>query len=145
MDLKLDKETKEKLIGMLPFSEMAEDSYTPKKFIDDKIPIEFRPIFKLRPFNNAEKIKAKTLIKKMAANGDAYGTDDDCLEIIRKVVIGWENYYDIGKGCYIEYKSSEDGGADKSIFKNIPKSIANPLFFRVYALSGILDMESVPL
>ena len=134
-----DKETREKLDGLLPFSQDAIDKYTPALFED--VDEKFRPVFHVRTFNRSEAEKVKRAFKNIKAT-----REEELIEFARRVTVNWENLIDMGTEEEIEYLASEDGtGADKDTFKRLPTTTITQILKHASIISGLLDVEKLGL
>lgn len=139
---RIDEDVKKQLIGMLPFSSSRQVDFTPEKY--DCIPEEYRPVFKMRPLTTAEAENVKETLIKMK-DLKTIDLERRTKEAVRKCLVGWDNFIDIGKEEYIEYKEDAICGCDKELFSAIPTSIIGDMFFYLTKLSGLLDIEKLSL
>jgi hypothetical protein len=143
----MNEEVRKQLMGLLPYSDSAREHYIPKDFVDKKIPEEFKPVFELKPWTQAEKDDMMILIQQMDTidKKEAHIINKKLNEGTRKAITGWKNFYDIGSGELIEYQEDKKGGADKKVWDRVPDTIKTSLYFKVGGMSGILAPEIVSL
>jgi len=133
----LTPEVKAALMSKVPFHKDAKIEYTPKAFETDDIPVEYRPVFTLRPFTKPEAGE----VKKACTKAD----DAIIREWSRKVCTGCVNLFDAGTGEELEYKADPAGGADKEFWAVLPDHIVGDILMYTSCVSGILDKDKVGL
>jgi len=142
---KLDEATKKALYGIFPFSVdqtselvlIEAISEVGKKMVANKIPLL---TFKIRPFTKAERGEAYEAV------GDYEGRKEKRCELARKVTKGWVGLFDSATGDEIKYKSNNaDGGADDTIFSNLPEFTLGRIFNHAYLISGLSLPEKLSL
>ena len=137
----LDEETKRKLMGFVPFSVNATAAYTPEEFKFIKEP-QYRPIFILRPFSQAE----VTQMRRNSSTYTAQSTQEEISviadlnrELVRGCIKGWANLFDAGTGEEIVFKD------DKDIFNSFPKWLTNAITDQIRRISGLSSVEDLGL
>jgi hypothetical protein len=139
----MDEATKEKLHGLLPFSTKATINYTPEFYKEAEVPEEFRPVFVLRPYARDEVKNARKVLTSVEK--DEVQKEDNFIELSRKVVVGWNNLYDVGNGEEIEYVQDSTGGACKEIYDNIPTPVKAAILIQAVKISGLFDLAKLGL
>jgi hypothetical protein len=143
----LDEETRQKLLGYLPFSAEATIEFTPHRFSKD-IPSEYIPVFSLRSFTEAER-------QQLAKNHLSYKQDmpqeqidavyDSNKLLLRACIMGWRSYFDVGTKEEVEYRASPSGGCDETVFKRLPDWIVLDLLRYVSRISVVSAPEDLSL
>jgi hypothetical protein len=167
----LTAEERRNLAGYLPFSNEATIEYTPVFFLrrqerwDVKkeqsvtitedgqdmpylVPDGYRPTFTLRCFTKAEYDKAQALLQDARLDKDnarAVERLPKTKELLRAVVMGWVDLWDLGKMEMLPFKADPAGGCDKVLFDKVPDWIFTDLQSYVYRLSGITPGERLSL
>lgn len=162
----LTAEERVKLAGYMPFSNDATIEYTPEFFLRKKlgefdpiknefvqsneyeVPDGYRPTFILRCFTKAEYDKAQLLLQEARLDKDSIKAAErlpKTKELLRVVVMGWSDLWDLGKMEMLPYKADSAGGCDKELFNKIPDWIFMDLQSYVYRLSGITPGERLSL
>jgi len=133
----LTPEVKAALMSKVPFHKDARVEYTPKAYITDEIPVEFRPVFTLRPFTKVEAVEVKKACIKA----------DDV--VVRKwsqlICLGWVNMIDSGTGENVEYVADPTGGVDKDLWATMPDHIVADILMYASCISGLLDKDKLGL
>jgi hypothetical protein len=140
----LTPEIRDKLLGIMPFSEKASLWIVPDKYksIEDE---QFRASFEIRSFTKDEIRTAKKLLLAIK-DSNSLSKEPEIIELTRKKVINWKNLFDLGTMEEIVFATSEeDDGASKKLFESIPASIQGQIFFEVIRISGLIDIEKVSL
>lgn len=137
----LDEETKKALFGMMPFGRDGVAEFTPFLLKNAEIDEQYKSVYKIRPFNAAEKKTANTLLKDFA------NSDENLIyETARTGVIGWENVFDLSTGRELQFlKDEKDECASKDCFMQIPQSVVSGIFIFRVKISGLLDIERLSL
>jgi hypothetical protein len=136
----LTEEQKKELLGYVPFSCSASDLYTPDEF--KAVKEDLRPIFDLRPLNQAEmtQIKKNSLGYTRDSTPDQVNAiADNNKEIIRECIKSWTNLYDAGSGEEIDFKK------DKELFNRLPNWLINSITDRIRRISGLSSAEDLGL
>jgi hypothetical protein len=150
----MTEELRKQLAGYLPFSNEAVIGFTPQAFllkdVKDKfrIPEQFHPIFSVRCFTKSEYEEAKKILHEELSDKDKKGeseTFQKTRDLVRKVVTGFKNLWDIGTMMEISYKSDPAGGCDKALWDKIPDFIYYEIRNYVHQISGITPGELVSL
>ena len=140
---KLTDEVREQLLGVLPFSVSSTIEHTPKTY--DEIPEEYRPVFKLRPFNKVESDAVRALMLKISTM-KPLEIEKKTREQVRACLMGWENMLDIGSMQMLDYKEQAgDGGCDRDLFDIVPVSVVGDMFYFLSRMSGLLNIEKLGL
>ena len=135
-------ELREKLVGLMPFSQNGTMEFTPAEYVERDLPIEVHPVYELRAWTKQE---ADAVNKRMARKDQ---TDEERSQAIfeeaRIAVKNWENLYDLGTCKLIAYAAAQDGGADPEVFKQVPP-VTNivPIWRQVASMSGVLGPSVV--
>ena len=169
----LTEEMRKALAGYLPFSPNASIEYTPpfftkrqerwdeikKEFVnkDEKgtdlpflIPEDFQPVFTVRSFSKAEYDEAGKIIHEEIMDKENKNLIDiasKTKETVRKVIVGWKKFIDIGTLQEIEFKADVVGGVDKTLWEStrMPDWVYRDIRNFVYRLSGVTAGEKISL
>lgn len=145
--MKLDKNLKNQMRGLLPFDSDSIDSFTPKEY--KKLPIEFQPIFHLKPWIQKEKDKALLISEKLQAsntNSEKIKINNEINCLTRKNIINIENLYDIGNEEFIVVEKDTDFDCvSLDVWDKIPKPIQTSVYFCLSSISGLISSEIVGL
>ncbi|MEA3346961.1 MAG: hypothetical protein U9Q21_02590 [Candidatus Auribacterota bacterium] len=160
---------REALKGLTPFSRDKSSDFTPDFFKTETerkgekgktikepiIPVEFHPVFKIRPFTKDELKAAREILSKVyqnikakaEGNSEKYSSEhfSEVDSMARKVCIGWDNYYNSGTEKLMEWEKEEDGGCREMVFELVPSKITTAIFLHSARISGILDLERLGL
>jgi hypothetical protein len=161
----LTEDLRKQLAGYLPFSPSASIAYTPAFFLRKKeawsaekkqfvtleeflIPDGYRPTFTLRPFTKEEYDEASKIMHEEVLDADNKGMLElaaKTKELVREVILGWKDFFDIGTLQEIEYKGT--AGVDKDLWTSarMPDWVYSDLRNYVYRLSGITPGERISL
>ena len=137
-DRRLSEETRQQLLGLLPFSVGSTIEFTPERF--GGVEEEFRPGYTIRGFTQEESTKVKKLLRNVK---DA--NEEELNEYARMIVMGWKNIFDTGTFEEIEYKADPAGGCDKDLFKIFPDTTKGDILFYGVKISGLIDPEKLGL
>jgi hypothetical protein len=158
--IELTDEMRVKLAGHLPFSLEATIKYPPSEYIDkyekdgkkvyvvDESLHNFFPVFELRGFTEAEKIKSESITKEMRADKENLKLDEQIKEIkelVRLAVKGWTHFIDIGTKKEIIYETDAVSGCKKEVFEKVPMGMIWKLYYYVQQLSCITSGEKISL
>lgn len=135
---KLTPELMEYLKGMLPFSAET-DEFVPSIFMRDNIPVEVRPVFKVRILKKTEHdrfIKLSNDIEKE--------TTEAISEAARSVCVGWRNLFDVSTGNEIAFKGDMTGAAVDA-WDNIPHHLRGRILSHAITVSGLLSADKCGL
>jgi hypothetical protein len=161
----LTDDLRKQLAGYLPFSPSASIDYTPAFFLrkkeawsDEKkqfvsleeflIPDGYRPTFTLRPFTKEEYDEAGKVMHAEVLDVDNKKLLDNAAmtkELVRKVILGWKDFFDIGSLQEIEYKGGNGVDKDLWVSTRLPDWVYSDLRNYVYRLSGITPGERISL
>lgn len=163
-EITMTPELRNQLAGYLPFSNDATTKYTPDFFLQKKkvwneekkefddgeiiIPEKFQPKLEVRCFNKGEYDKAKKLIIEETQDKEEKRKSElfeQTKELARKVVMGWSDYWDIGKMEEIKFKADPEGGCDKDLWAKMPDWMFYSIRTFVYRLSGLTPGEILSL
>ena len=158
--MKLNKNIRDKMRGLLPFDGDSVEYYTPKEYkkviekdkegneIECPIPEEFQPVFHLKPWNQEQKEKVEIIIEKLSSektkNEDKIKVNKEIGELCRSQVVNIEKLYDVGKNDFIDVEI-EDGCISKKDWSKIPQKIQTSVYFCLISISGLLSSEIVGL
>lgn len=144
--MKLDKNIRDKMRGLLPFDGDSVEYYTPKEY--KELEEDFRPVFHLKPWNQEQKEKVEIIIEKLSSektkNEDKIKVNKEIGELCRSQVVNIEKLYDVGKNDFIEVEI-EDGCISKKDWSKIPQKIQTSVYFCLTSISGLLSSEVVGL
>jgi len=123
----LDQEMINRMVGCLPVSNDFTVNFTPES--TKELPEEFRPIFRLKPFNHSQ-------IKSLGKIGN---NDDAALDALRKQILGWSNLYEINnnEAVEIEYVSDSQGNLDRSSVNKLSIRLSVEILNELTRISGI--------
>ena len=147
--VKMTKEMKAKLAGLLPMDNTTSYSWTPDVYLTKTVDEEgketydideaFHPVFEIRQFSQEQVLDIKVSISKelnskskvvnqtkMAAQNKEY------MDMLHTVLVGWTNLYDLGTGDLFEY----DGSLDTMM--KLPESIRTDLFAEAMRITGFI-------
>jgi hypothetical protein len=169
----LTDEMRKQLAGYLPFSPSASIEYIPSFFLrrnerwdakeekfvnkDEKgalldflIPVSFQPVFTVRPFTKSEYDEAGKLMHEEVLDKDnskLLDTMAKTKELVRKVILGWKNFVDLGTLEEVDFKADSVSGVDKSLWDSsrMPDWVYSDLRAFVYRLSGVTAGERISL
>ena len=145
--MKLDKNIRDKMRGLLPFDGDSVELYTPKEYKDD-LPEDFQPVFHLKPWNPEQKEKIEIIVEKLQIatipTSEKKKVNKEISELCRQQVINIEKLYDVGKNEFIEV-DIEDGCLSKRCWNKIPQKIQTAIYFCLTSISGLLSSEVVGL
>ena len=134
-DLKLYAELKEKLKGLMPFSQAGVVEYTPPELLDRDLPEEMITVYTHRCFSQKENEEFNQLIK------DGKVTNQTARDFARRVTKGWKNLYDLDSGKEIPYKADADGGCDKVLWDAVLDYAAGGICRNAGKWSGLYPPE----
>lgn len=144
--MKLDKDVRDKMRGLLPFDGDSVELYTPKEY--QELENDFQPVFHVKPWNQEQKEKVEIIIEKLSSdktkNEDKVKVNKEIGELCRSQVVNIEKLYDVGKNDFIEIKI-EDGCISKKDWSKIPQKIQTSVYFCLNSISGLLPAEVVGL
>jgi hypothetical protein len=114
------------------------------------IPDGYRPVFVLRSFTKDEYDQAAKIMQDEVldtGNKHLLDTMTRTRELVRHVVLGWRDFWDIGTLEDIEYTADPSGGVDKELWGStrMPDWVYGDLRTFVYRLSGITPGERISL
>jgi len=146
-DIRMTREMREELLGLLPFSTKATLDYVPAPYMlkNDQdefvVPDELRPTFTLRAMSREEMdtMRQKSKTSKM---------DDEALrDIVASVCTGWADLYDISPEVpeLIDYKQDPKGGADREVFAMVPAPVVADLAMCILRMNGLMGTEAMGL
>ena len=146
--MKLDKNLRKKMFGLLPFDEEVIEKFTPKEF--EKLPKEFQPVFHIKPLSASDKDKASLTAEKASKSGASKKDQEEWNEVLNEItrthLLNIENLYDVSHNKFIEIKKDESKNCiHKDIWDKLPKKTQNTLYFCLTSISGITDGESMGL
>lgn len=130
-----------RLLGFVPFSTNATIPFTPPW---PEVPVEFTPIFHIRSFSQEEMLQLKSNYRNLT-DKNAAETADLNLNLVRKCVKGWENFFDAGTCEEIAYQSEADLGCCMTIWKSLPSWLLRAIMDEVRKLSGLTSLEDLSL
>jgi len=142
-ELKITDDLREKLKGLMPFSQAGVIDFTPAQFLKAGLEKDQIPVFTHRCFSQAENNEYRKAISA-AMNGDTYKTGELLTiqrEFARKVLKGWKNYYDLESGKEIPFGADADGGCDKRAFEYVLDFIASAITDNAGQWSGLKPPE----
>jgi len=146
-ELKITDELREKLKGLMPFSQAGVIDYTPAQFLSAGLEADQIPVFTHRCFTQAENLEYREAIS--TAMGDGKYKIGELLKIQRefdrKVLKGWKNYFDLESGKEIPYGADADGGCDKRAFEYVLDFIASGITENAGQWSGLKPPEAEAL
>jgi len=144
--MKLDKNLRKKMLGLLPFDENSIEKYTPKEFSNKDIPEDFKPIFHLKPWNQEQKDNAVLIAQKMIDGDDSKKIElnKQLNDSVRFNVIDIERLYDLGKNEFIKVEK-EEGCISISTWKSIPKTTQSSIYYCLSSISGLTTGETMGL
>ena len=151
----------EDLYEFLPIgSEVIE--YSP-----EKVPIEYRPTFKIKQLTKKDKLEFTKLKMTMISLGQkmakqVYDMDSDfddvdkaidelsivddvdkisnrVGEIIRKYILGWEGFKDLEYNDFLY--ESDDLGLKKEVYDKVPETMMKLLTDEILRISGLSEVE----
>ncbi len=149
------------LLEFLPIgSEVIE--YSP-----EKVPIEYRPTFKIKQLTKKDKLEFTKLKMTMISLGQkmakqVYDMDSDfddvdkaidelsivddvdkisnrVGEIIRKYIVGWEGFKDLEYNDFLY--ESDDLGLKKEVYDKVPETMMKLLTDEILRISGLSEVE----
>ena len=100
----LDEATKKALLGVAPMSSNSKFKFTPEVFSKVNVSEEFKPIFYIRGLTVDEAGTLDKLVSESASaaiNKDLW--NEKAFELTRKLIVDWENVFDIGSGEEISF------------------------------------------
>lgn len=140
--MKLTKEVREQLIGLLPMDN-SEYDFTPNVF--DKIPEEFQPTFKITQLDNGEANKVKEMMylesmsdgktRKKSIAKEIQNKNDVYMDMVFNHLRGWDNLYNAVTGEPFDY----DG--EKETMLKLPEVVLTAIFSKMMEVSGFLPKE----
>ena len=140
---KLDEATKKLMYGLCPFSidQTSEYHLFDERWAEkNKIPLEFRPIFNVRPFTKTERGEA------IACANNYDSEKEKRFELARKATKNWKALFDCATGNEIKFKAhNADGGADETLFASLPENTKGFIFNHAYVISGLSAPEKLSL
>jgi hypothetical protein len=164
----MTEELRKQLAGYLPFSNEATIDYPPsmymkhvakwdeekQEFIDTPeftVPLDLHgyfPTFTLRCFNKGEYTQAHKLMAEIREDKENKNFIDRLpknRELVRAVVVGFKNMWDLGTMKDTDYVADPSGGCGKALFEKVPDWMITSMLFYVYRLSGITPGEQLSL
>jgi hypothetical protein len=104
----------------------------------------------VRPFTKSEYDEAGKLMHEEVLDKDnskLLDTMSKTKDLVRKVILGWRNFVDLGTLEEIEFKSDSTSGIDKSLWDSsrMPDWVYSDLRAFVYRLSGVTAGERISL
>jgi hypothetical protein len=137
-EARMDEATREQLLGLLPFSVGSHHKFTPERLAS--LPEEYRPVFHIRRLTTLEKKNIKNLFKEKGTNAE-----DRTLDIVRKVLVGWDNLIDAATNEPIDFLTGEGGVIDKDLWEGLPDLIKAAIVTETCMISGLIDPEKLGL
>lgn len=114
----ISEELKIKLAGLLPINSDFTVKFTPKDY--DEIPVEFKPIFILKPWTNNQ-------MKQLALVAN---NEEKAISLIVSQIVDIQNLYNISTG-------EEEQFDPQTIGNKIPKKILLSLMSELTRISGL--------
>jgi hypothetical protein len=137
----MDEETRQKLKGLLPFSEKSIVKFSPQCYKDLGVDERFIPVFSMRGLTRSEHMDLVSISQRMASGESQEDNTDDQLKALRKIIVGWENIYD-GASCDpIVFTVDDDGYANSSVFYSLHYSVQIELIGKMFEISGLAPLE----
>lgn len=144
----LDKEYRDQLKGLIPFSIGSTVEFTPKTFADMNLPDELKPVFTQRVFTKQEADQVKRLIVKSVST-ESVDTKLDQIDRLRdygrKTIVGWKNIYNPETGEEVSFKACDKGGADPEYFMQLNPTILDEVVANASQISCLMPPEKVGL
>jgi len=142
--IKMTKEVREQLTGIIPMRKGAVYSFTPDDFID--VPVDFRPVFRIRQLSQEQVNVLKQMLLAEANDTSKKGASKQVKEVVRKnkvymemlhsVLDGFDNVAFLadvdGEVEFLEY----DGSIDSML--EVPESTLTAVFNEVMKITGFL-------
>jgi hypothetical protein len=142
-------------IGLLPLGIDAKHNFQPKYF--DKFPKDYRMKFVLKPLNNLLKREWLRVVKVIMFEELHYMQNDiesinkydqnneyELRDIIRKSVVGWENFKTANNDS-IMFELDDDGFLKDELFSLLPDTIIAELTNEINLISCLKDVEKLGL
>lgn len=137
------------------------------EFSPEKVPIEYRPTFKIKQLTKKDKLEFTKLkmtmislgqkmakqvydmdsefedvdkaIDKLSVVDDVDRISNRVADIIRKYIIGWEGFKDLEQNDFL-YESDELG-LKKEIYDKVPEQMIKLLTDEILRISGLSEVE----
>lgn len=140
----LDEATRALLHGIAPFSSSSSLLFTPPVYDRMQLQKDLRPVFKIRGLTIEEGAELDSLMEQ-AALAKSSDWNSKVFDLCRKLVIGWEQIFDIGTGEEMTYAADPQGGADTKLWAAQPVVNKSAIFSKVMQLHGLVDVEKLGL
>ena len=142
--MKLTKEVREQLVGLLPMDNDAVHEYTPTLF--ESIPDKYKPIFYINQLNNKESNKIKEMMylesmetgKKKNIAKSIEKKNEVYMEMLHNHLVGWDNLYKFVNND--EAEILEYDGKIETMMK-LPEIVLTDLFTEIMRITGFLPKE----
>jgi len=144
--MKLDKNMRDKMRGLLPFDMSGVEEYTPKEY--KELPEEFQPVYFLKPWNQGQKDKIALYTEQLndEKSKDKSKINKQINELCRQQIVKIEKFYDIGKEEFVEVEiDSEKNCIKEDIWNIIPTKIQTSIYFCISSISGLVQSEVLGL
>ncbi len=145
--MKLTKNERKMMLGLLPFDGETIDKFTPKQY--KSIPEKYKPVFHLKPWNQKEKDEITLIISKLEVAKDNAKEKVDITkelnESTRKKICNIENLFDVGLEKIIDCPMDKDGYVSDEMWSRMPEVIKTALYFQLSIISGITTAEQLGL
>lgn len=153
----MTEDLRRKLAGFISFSNDATIDFPPEEYLEkDKdenftIPQDLHayfPTYAIRCYTVAENEIARGIIDAVQEDTEHKNIEErfkSIREIVRVVISGWKNNFDLGTLRQIEYKKDPQGGCDKELFEKIPDWQIWPIFSFANKISCITLGEKLSL
>jgi hypothetical protein len=152
---KLDKNVRDQMLGLLPFDTNCEEKFTPSQFekLDENnnyiFPKKYHPVFCITPWTQEEKDENQLLVEKLTnskSSKEKKEINKDINECVRKKITNIENLFDMGKNDYVKCeKDPKLNCISQDMWKTIPVTIQNSIYFRLSNISGLTTNEMLGL
>jgi hypothetical protein len=126
--IKLDAETKKKMLGLFPVNNEFTVEFTPEEY--NELPEEIRPVFVIKPWNEAQ---CKAMGKEYEKDPD----QDSILDKVRQQVVGLKNLINLATETEVAYEEDPKGGMSKTLFSLLPILVKTAILYHLLKISGI--------
>ena len=135
-EMVLTDDIREKMLGIMPFSDAELIEFEPPQFKERGIPEEFTPVFTVKALNMQEKKQ----IERLSLGGGTPNADK-LKSIVRSHITNWRNLYDAAKRVEIPYEAESNGIPKADLFNKIPDTIVTGIFQFILKISGLIEGE----